>query len=547
MRQTYEPIPYASGQQLADEFETRAQKWTKTTNQSLQNRGDWDAATAYDANDVVTISGVDYRALVGSTGVSPDTDVAKWKAIGGGSGGGSGAQGPKGDKGDIGDAGAQGERGTDGEQGIQGEPGLQGDVGPQGAPGTDGARGESGNLSGLGAIHTIVGSNLEAGDGAIFYGDISLSLNSTTAGLQNAIRAKNGTFADRTVGLDIAQGAPSVNRVLGVVGVASSVYDASSTYGPQNATDGFVSGSSQAWTSAINGFPAWLQFDLGEEYEIERYTLYKLNLENRNPQTWQLQGSATGAFAGEEAVVDSQTNHAMAAGTNDFILSSPTSFRYWRLYITASAGENFVQVAELELLSPRGLDTLTLTINVPAEAGDVPSIELAPGPKYVGSSVPFGYEGAAIRLDNSSFASISQAAINAQLAIAEIDGELQNKAALDHEHTDLQVSAQDPSNNNELSDVRGVFASLWDAIQSCANLTLSNIVDKSAARTSLQLKNAPRYAMSESLQTPSRRVMTRAYKRFTTRFLWLANQQRARSFLRANCLLRSTLLSQTSK
>ena len=132
MRQTYEPIPYASGQQLADEFENARTEWTKTTNQSLQNRGDWDAATAYDANDVVTISGVDYRALVGSTGVSPDTDVAKWKAIGGGSGGGSGAQGPKGDKGDIGDAGAQGERGTDGEQGIQGEPGLQGDVGPQG-------------------------------------------------------------------------------------------------------------------------------------------------------------------------------------------------------------------------------------------------------------------------------------------------------------------------------------------------------------------------------------------------------------------------------
>lgn len=47
---------------------------------TFRNAGTYDAAIAYEANDVVKYASARYIAVAASTGVTPGTDATKWEA-----------------------------------------------------------------------------------------------------------------------------------------------------------------------------------------------------------------------------------------------------------------------------------------------------------------------------------------------------------------------------------------------------------------------------------------------------------------------------------
>lgn len=115
-----------------------------------------------------------------------------------------------------------------------------------------------------------------------------------------------------------------------------------------NAIDG---NTATFWTSATTGTPPrWLKVDLGASNEktVRRYSITIRSSDAAGkPTAWQLQGSNTGAFAGEETVLDSQTGQTFIGdGPNTYIFSNATAYRYYRLYITATSGGVYVQIRE---------------------------------------------------------------------------------------------------------------------------------------------------------------------------------------------------------
>ena len=277
-------------------------------------------------------------------------------------------------------------------------------------------------VSGLGAIHKIVGANLQLSDSATFYDDIPLSLSSTQAGLQTAIQSKGGAFSNRTVQLNTTQPTAGNNEILNVVGTASSVYNNS----PSNVADRVSDGSlTTSWASS-GGPPEWLKFDLVAQKQISSYEIYVNSINSRNPKTWQLEVSAMGDFSGEQTVVDSQTNYIFSALNATFVLPQQTTQRFWRLNITANAGPTFTEIFEFRLVSPATSGSISLTVNTPPTVGDVPPIEVAPGDKFVGSSIPFGYSANSTRVDSSGFNNLPATATDVQIALQKIDERIGN-------------------------------------------------------------------------------------------------------------------------
>lgn len=73
-------IPYGSGQDYADELASRFVAVRDGVNLSLQYRGAWSNATAYDVNDLVANSGKKWIALVASTNSTP-VEGTDWTAF----------------------------------------------------------------------------------------------------------------------------------------------------------------------------------------------------------------------------------------------------------------------------------------------------------------------------------------------------------------------------------------------------------------------------------------------------------------------------------
>jgi hypothetical protein len=103
-------------------------------------RGTWSAATAYNAYDAVAYLGSSYMATAANTNVTPPT--APWALIA--QVGATGAQGPTGATGAQGPQGLQGATGATGATGPAGATGATGAQGPQGTTGATGATGPAG-------------------------------------------------------------------------------------------------------------------------------------------------------------------------------------------------------------------------------------------------------------------------------------------------------------------------------------------------------------------------------------------------------------------
>ena len=104
-----------------------------------------------------------------------------------------------------------------------------------------------------------------------------------------------------------------------------------------NLVDG--SGSTE-WVSDATA-TQWVKIDLASAKTIRFIWLKASATTPENaPGTWQLEGSATGAFAGEETVLKIVAGDSAWAANERrrFTVTSPGSYRYYRVNITATAG-----------------------------------------------------------------------------------------------------------------------------------------------------------------------------------------------------------------
>jgi len=107
----------------------------------INNRGAWQSASTYNANDAVTDGGSFWLALVTNTNSEPSTSNFLWLLLA--AQGATGPAGPTGATGATGSIGPQGAAGATGATGPAGPTGPQGPTGPTGPAGAPGANGTS--------------------------------------------------------------------------------------------------------------------------------------------------------------------------------------------------------------------------------------------------------------------------------------------------------------------------------------------------------------------------------------------------------------------
>ena len=132
--------------------------------------------------------------------------------------------------------------------------------------------------------------------------------------------------------------------------VASASTEFSGSYQAWNAFD---SNLASQWITANGTTTGWLKIDLGSATAINTYTMVaSVNYSADSPKTWTLEGSDTGSFAGEQTILDTQTNVTSwgANQSRQYSLSSAANYRYYRLNVTASnLSDGYMALASLTL------------------------------------------------------------------------------------------------------------------------------------------------------------------------------------------------------
>lgn len=150
------------------------------------------------------------------------------------------------------------------------------------------------------------------------------------------------------------------------VASASGVYD---NFQPWGAFDGVLTTAGR-WVvdSASN---QWLKYDFGAGREkiISHYSIVAVPSDqgtetDRSPRTFRLEGSNNDS---DWTTLDTRTDEPIfAAGEKrTYRITSPASYRYYRLFISSNRGDiTYIVITELELLSsPSNVDLLTLEVD----------------------------------------------------------------------------------------------------------------------------------------------------------------------------------------
>ena len=98
--------------------------------------------------------------------------------------------------------------------------------------------------------------------------------------------------------------------------------------------------------------PQWVSVDFGTAKQITKYSMLpsSVSITNFNaPRNWQLQGSSNGTTWVD---INTQTNITgwVSNTAKTFTLSSPESYRYYRLLVTVTQGGSLVRLGELRLM-----------------------------------------------------------------------------------------------------------------------------------------------------------------------------------------------------
>lgn len=131
------------------------------------------------------------------------------------------------------------------------------------------------------------------------------------------------------------------------------------------AFDGITGSASGANTwGTVGTSSGWIQYQFSSAKTIGVYTVRSINgFADRAPRDWTLLGSNTGAFSGEQVVLDTraaQTSWGSSGEVRTFTVTSPGSYLYYRLNVTANNGSNFLNIDEITMISQGVISDMTL-------------------------------------------------------------------------------------------------------------------------------------------------------------------------------------------
>ncbi len=103
---------------------------------------------------------------------------------------------------------------------------------------------------------------------------------------------------------------------------------------------------------AAGGFPHWIQYQFTSGKVIQQYTINSRDDPVVHyPADWTFEASNTGAWGGEEVVLDTITGESFAQNQKKtYPFANSTSYTYYRLDITSGGHGTVVGIAEFELL-----------------------------------------------------------------------------------------------------------------------------------------------------------------------------------------------------
>jgi len=92
-------------------------------------------------------------------------------------------------------------------------------------------------------------------------------------------------------------------------------------------------------------------FGAGNEKTINRYRLYTtLPTRVNDPKDWTFEASNTGAWSGEEVILDTVTGASFTEDTwQEFTFTNTNAYRYYRINVTANNGGSFLIITEIEM------------------------------------------------------------------------------------------------------------------------------------------------------------------------------------------------------
>ena len=108
------------------------------------------------------------------------------------------------------------------------------------------------------------------------------------------------------------------------------------------------------WHSAKTGMPQWLQYDFQREVKLCSYAIVARHADccadEDSPHAWELQGTNDGGFWADYTVLDNRTQgHWSGQERRVFSVIPTESFRWYRIFITATGTNEAAVLAELEL------------------------------------------------------------------------------------------------------------------------------------------------------------------------------------------------------
>jgi F5/8 type C domain/PLAT/LH2 domain len=181
------------------------------------------------------------------------------------------------------------------------------------------------------------------GNGGATTSGCSTSVGTTT--IWSGVSSPNGSATDLAPHNMTTNSAPTP-----YVASCSSAYSGTGCYQvfDGNTTNG--NGNPGAWST--NGTSTgWLEIDMGSAYTLGSYAIHfdPLTPTNRAPAAWTFAGSNDNS---SWTTLDTRSGQSFTSGqTSTYTISSPASFRYYKLNITANNGGSYLAISEMYLYS----------------------------------------------------------------------------------------------------------------------------------------------------------------------------------------------------
>ena len=208
----------------------------------------------------------------------------------------------------------------------------------------------------LGYMAIARGSSLAQFYGSAFADSFGATTYVDTAGATNLDTGTSGSLKNTIVAATDQTTTHTAASTGGNTASASSEFGASYA-----AWKAFDKSTGTKWNNS-SGSTGWLQYQFGSAKTIASYTMQAYSTETtRAPNSWTLLGSNTGAFSGEQVTLDTRSGQTWSTSEiKTFTISSPGSYTYYRINITADNGAGTLAIAEVTLLNAASVNNLTV-------------------------------------------------------------------------------------------------------------------------------------------------------------------------------------------